>query len=47
MERKIQSVIRLDKIILLLEEGMEVLGKICKTLNCTLDDAMEFGEDGE
>lgn len=26
---------------------VEVLGKICKALNCTLDDIMEFEEDGE
>lgn len=26
---------------------VEVLGKICKVLNCTLDDIMEFEEDGE
>ena len=26
---------------------LEVLGKICKVLNCTLDDIMEFDEDGE
>lgn len=26
---------------------VEVLGKICKALNCTLDDIMEFKEDGE
>ena len=26
---------------------VEVLGKICKALNCTLDDIMEFEEDGK
>ncbi|MFQ7468380.1 helix-turn-helix domain-containing protein [Dialister sp.] len=26
---------------------VEVLGKICKALDCTLDDIMEFEEDGE
>lgn len=26
---------------------VEVLGKICRALNCTLDDVMEFEEDGE
>lgn len=26
---------------------VEVLGKICKALNCTLDDIMEFEEDDE
>ena len=26
---------------------VEVLGKICRALNCTLDDIMEFEEDGE
>lgn len=26
---------------------VEVLGKICKALDCTLDDSMEFEEDGE
>lgn len=26
---------------------VEVLGKICKAFNCTLDDIMEFEEDGE
>ena len=26
---------------------VEVLGKICKALNCTLDDIMKFEEDGE
>ena len=26
---------------------VEVLGKICSALNCTLDDIMEFEEDGE
>ena len=26
---------------------VEVLGKICKALYCTLDDIMEFEEDGE
>ena len=26
---------------------VEVLGKICRALNCTLNDIMEFEEDGE
>lgn len=26
---------------------VEVLGKICKALDCTLDEIMEFEEDGE
>lgn len=26
---------------------VEVLGKICKALNCTLNDIMDFEEDGE
>lgn len=26
---------------------VEVLGKICKVLECSLDDIMEFEEDGE
>ena len=26
---------------------VEVLGKICKALDCTLDDIMEFEEDGK
>lgn len=26
---------------------VEVLGKICKALDCTIDDIMEFEEDGE
>ena len=26
---------------------VDVLGKICKALDCTLDDIMEFEEDGE
>ena len=26
---------------------VEVLGKICKALDCSLDDIMEFEEDGE
>lgn len=26
---------------------VEVLGKICKVLDCTLNDIMEFEEDGE
>lgn len=26
---------------------VEVLGKICKALDCTLDDIMKFEEDGE
>ena len=29
------------------ENVTEVLGKICKALDCTLDDIMEFEEDGE
>ena len=26
---------------------VEILGKICKALDCTLDEIMEFEEDGE